>query len=67
MPLGTRLMIDLIDYTERLVRQEILTWPDGTATFTDYLDSDGIERADQRPKNASNSAKVSSGASSARK
>jgi N-methylhydantoinase B len=36
----------LIDYTERLVRQEIATWPDGTATFTDYLDSDGIERRD---------------------
>jgi N-methylhydantoinase B/oxoprolinase/acetone carboxylase alpha subunit len=41
-----RLMADLIDYTERLVRQEILTWPDGTATFTDYLGSDGIEACD---------------------
>ncbi len=40
------LMIDLIDYTERLVRQEIGTWPDGTATFTDYLGSDGIEACD---------------------
>ena len=38
--------VDLIDYTERLVRQEILTWPDGTATFTDYLGSDGIEACD---------------------
>ena len=41
---------ELIDYTERLVRQEILTWPDGTASFTDYLGSDGIEalrRADR--------------------
>jgi N-methylhydantoinase B len=36
----------LIDYTERLVRQEILTWPDGTATFTDYLGSDGIDACD---------------------
>ncbi|MFN0154931.1 MAG: hydantoinase B/oxoprolinase family protein [Gaiella sp.] len=41
-----RLMSDLLDYTERLVRQEILTWPDGTATFTDFLGSDGIEACD---------------------
>jgi N-methylhydantoinase B len=40
------LMTALIDYTERLVRQEIASWPDGTASFTDYLDSDGIERMD---------------------
>ena len=40
------LMLDLIDYTERLVRQEILTWPDGTATFTDYLGSDGVVARD---------------------
>src|SRR5262245_41707046 len=40
------LMAGLIDHTERLVRQEIASWPDGTATFTDYLDSDGIERRD---------------------
>ena len=41
-----RLEAELIDYTERLVRQEILTWPDGTATFTDFLGSDGIEARD---------------------
>ena len=40
------LMTGLIEHTERLVRQEIASWPDGTATFTDYLDSDGIERRD---------------------
>jgi N-methylhydantoinase B len=40
------LMTGLIDHTERLVRQEIAGWPDGTATFTDYLDSDGIVRRD---------------------
>jgi N-methylhydantoinase B len=34
---------DLIDYTERLVRAEIAEWPDGTATFVDYMDSDGID------------------------
>ena len=40
------LMSGLVDHTERLVRSEIATWPDGTASFTDYLDSDGIERVD---------------------
>jgi N-methylhydantoinase B len=40
------LMTGLIEHTERLVRQEIASWPDGTASFTDYLDSDGIERRD---------------------
>jgi N-methylhydantoinase B len=34
---------DLIDYTERLVRAEIGEWPDGTSTFVDYMDSDGVE------------------------
>jgi N-methylhydantoinase B/oxoprolinase/acetone carboxylase alpha subunit len=40
------LMVALIDYTERLVRQEISSWPDGTATFTDYLGSDGVDAMD---------------------
>jgi N-methylhydantoinase B len=40
------LMTGLIEHTERLVRSEIAGWPDGSATFTDYLDSDGIERRD---------------------
>jgi N-methylhydantoinase B/oxoprolinase/acetone carboxylase alpha subunit len=40
------LMTGLVEHTERLVRNEIAGWPDGTATFTDYLDSDGIERRD---------------------
>jgi N-methylhydantoinase B len=40
------LMTGLVEHTERLVRAEIAAWPDGTATFTDYLDSDGIERRD---------------------
>ena len=40
------LMAALTDYTERLVRQEIASWPDGTASFTDYLGSDGIEARD---------------------
>ncbi len=33
---------ELIDYTERLVRAEIASWPDGSQTFTDYMDSDGV-------------------------
>jgi N-methylhydantoinase B len=40
------LMTGLIDHTERLVRSEIAGWPDGTASFTDYLDSDGIVQRD---------------------
>jgi N-methylhydantoinase B len=40
------LMTGLVEHTERLVRAEIAAWPDGSATFTDYLDSDGIERRD---------------------
>jgi N-methylhydantoinase B/oxoprolinase/acetone carboxylase alpha subunit len=33
---------DLLDYTERLVRAEIASWPDSSHSFTDYLDSDGV-------------------------
>ena len=40
------LMDGLIDYTEVLMRREISSWPDGTAAFTDYMDSDGIESRD---------------------
>ena len=36
----------LLDHTERLLRQEISSWPDGTATFTDFMDSDGIDVCD---------------------
>jgi N-methylhydantoinase B len=41
-----RHMADLLDHTETLLRNEIAAWPDGTATFTDYLDSDGIDVCD---------------------
>ncbi len=37
------IMAGLLDRTERLVREEIAGWPDGVATFTDHLDSDGID------------------------
>jgi N-methylhydantoinase B/oxoprolinase/acetone carboxylase alpha subunit len=38
-----QIMDALIEHTERLVRQELAGWPDGSAEFTDYLDSDGVE------------------------
>ena len=33
---------DLIDYTERLIRSDIASWPDGSYQFEDYLDGDGV-------------------------
>jgi N-methylhydantoinase B len=33
---------DLIDYTERLTRQRIRSLPEGTWSFSDYIDDDGI-------------------------
>ena len=39
-------MGELLDHTEALLRREIASWPDGTVTFTDYLDSDGIDVCD---------------------
>lgn len=33
---------DLITYTERLLRAEIASWPDGSHTFVDHMDSDGV-------------------------
>ncbi len=33
---------DLLTYTERLVRSEVASWPDGCSSFTDYMDSDGV-------------------------
>lgn len=38
----THCAADLIDYTERLVRAEIASWPDGSHTFADHMDSDGV-------------------------
>jgi N-methylhydantoinase B/oxoprolinase/acetone carboxylase alpha subunit len=40
------LMKGMIEHSERLVREKIKSWPDGSATFTDWLDSDGIEERD---------------------
>ncbi|BAO88988.1 hydantoinase B/oxoprolinase family protein [Caballeronia cordobensis] len=33
---------ELLDYGERLTRQAIAAWPDGTYEFTDYIDNDGF-------------------------
>jgi N-methylhydantoinase B len=33
---------DLIDYTEQRLREEIRSWPDGSSSFTDYMDTDGV-------------------------
>ena len=35
-------VVALLDYTEMLTRQEIATFPEGTYSFTDYLDDDGV-------------------------
>ncbi|MEP6812611.1 MAG: hydantoinase B/oxoprolinase family protein [Actinomycetota bacterium] len=40
------LMNALLDHTERLLRGEIASWPDGVAEFTDFLGSDGIDVCD---------------------
>jgi N-methylhydantoinase B len=34
---------ELLDYTERLARAEIRSWPDGDYCFKDYLDNDGVD------------------------
>ena len=38
----TRCASDMIAYTERLLRREIASWPDGRYSFIDYMDSDGV-------------------------
>jgi len=37
-----RLTAELVDYTERLTRQRIAELPDGSWSFTDYIDDDGV-------------------------
>ena len=36
-------LAELLDYTERLVRSEFESWPDGEYENTDYLDDDGVD------------------------
>lgn len=33
---------ELLDYAERMTRDQISAWPDGTYRFTDYIDNDGF-------------------------
>jgi len=33
---------ELLDYAERLARDDIRSWPDGVYRFTDYIDDDGF-------------------------
>ena len=40
-----RYVEELLDYAERLTRNEIRRWPRGTYTFTDHLDDDGLSDA----------------------
>ena len=35
-------MAELMDYAERMTREEIRRWPKGTYTFVDHIDSDGF-------------------------
>ena len=34
---------ELRDYSERVTRQKISQWPDGTYEYTDYVDEDGLD------------------------
>lgn len=38
-------MHELIDYAERMTREEIRQWPKGTYSFVDHMDSDGFSDA----------------------
>jgi N-methylhydantoinase B len=35
-------LAELLDYAERMTREEIRAWPKGTFTFTDHIDDDGL-------------------------
>jgi N-methylhydantoinase B len=37
-----RYMAELMEYAERMTREEIRRWPKGTFTFLDHIDSDGF-------------------------
>lgn len=37
-----RYLHELLDYAERMTREEIRRWPDGTYSFVDYIDEDGF-------------------------
>lgn len=37
-----RYFADLLDYADKMTREEIQKWPDGTYGFVDYIDDDGF-------------------------
>ena len=41
-PMAQAYFAELLDYAERMTREEIRKWPDGTYRFTDYIDDDGF-------------------------
>ncbi len=41
-PAAQAYFAELLDYAERMTRDEIRKWPDGTYRFTDYIDDDGF-------------------------
>jgi N-methylhydantoinase B len=43
----TRTMADVMDYSERLMRQMLADLPDGEGAFSDFLDGDGIADDDE--------------------
>lgn len=44
-PAFNQFLADFLDYGERLTRNEIANWPDGSYEFTDYIDGDGFDTA----------------------
>src|SRR3546814_21127125 len=38
-------MRDIIDYAERMTRARISEWPDGSYSFRDHIDDDGLSDA----------------------
>ena len=41
-----KFLAEFLDYGERLVRKAFATWPDGSYSFTDYIDGDGFDESE---------------------
>lgn len=44
-PVFNQFLSDFLDYGERLTRNEIAQWPEGSYEFTDYIDGDGFDES----------------------
>lgn len=44
-PVFNQFLVDFLDYGERLTRNEIAQWPEGSYEFTDYIDGDGFDES----------------------